>query len=301
MVGVIFYIEKLSDSLDELQAQLASIASDRRDLDALISLYEPSDSKPGQKLHVLSAASVLSELYRVRFKQDLSQASLLANSYKNDKQAELEDMSITFSLLREMEHRLPQGGVWLGITHITSKESWVAGFREGRGAFYEFVSRMRERTHAGSLHVFRIFCVRDLADFAGLKDVIDKERTANIHIRIFKEDIANFPRDMSLLWQPRRRQWNGTSALEEEDLLGGERLQATLRKKNLEASCGLVFRSVDLQTLAAVTICEPNSSEFGKLCDQFKEAWNQGRSYGELVAELQNPATSSPRRRASDN
>ena len=184
-----------------------------------------------------------------------SQVDQLVSYLTNDDQDYLrfKNKELIGKVVRELENLLPDGGVWCGISLISSA-SWK------EESLQTYLNESRERARDGTLSVYRLYAVAVPSD--ELDDQIRLEKEDNIQVR--RMNVKEGVEDISLVWAPKGIGKFGKLP-PRDDLqwaVGGEYEPLALLK----------FR-VENGGLSEMTAYRGDSREFNEARDSFVNHW----------------------------
>lgn len=223
-------------------------------------------STPEARIHLQAGLDVLDRMQNLNSVENLRKIEELYHRKKLS--VTLQDKSLAFLFLKHVLEVFP-GGVWLGVSRLTSKARWTQ--KRSNEEFSNFRAEMQRRTKSENIQVFRIYYFSDPEDFEGMKHTLAQEDLHGVVVKYIldtqKDDGDPLP-DMSLLWERTRPE-----VLLEKSAIENLTLE-NMEDKGFKAACGIRFHVVSNEELKEVTVNEPDSDEFTTLLRKFREAWS---------------------------
>ncbi len=191
------------------------------------------------------------------------------------------DRSIVLTLLNQCQEHLPDGGLWIGITKLSSREAWEKN--RAQDEFFRYASNIQRRARDQEIIVVRLYVFTDNNQFSNMHDLIQEEKQGNriiVKILTLNSDFTDEPPDISLLWSARNKQVVNKIRNEENSRLLQNLTEDTVLKvflggKDWVPSCGLDFVTKRGEILEQVTIMNPESDEFDNKCRKFCQFWSK--------------------------
>ncbi|MDD9962635.1 MAG: hypothetical protein OXU70_11140 [Gammaproteobacteria bacterium] len=207
-----------------------------------------TDGRSGEAVSVM-ARRALGSFLRGEFG---SQVDQLMNFLTNDDQHYLrfENKQLIGKAVRELETLLPDGGVWCGISLISSA-SWK------EEPLQTYLTESRARARDGALSVYRLYVVASPSD--ELDNHIRLEKENNIHVR--RMNAREGVEDVSLVWAPKSI----------AKRLGSDDFQSAITRDH-EPLALLKFR-IENGGLSEMTAYRGDSKEFSIARDSFVRHW----------------------------
>lgn len=251
LAGLVLAIQKFNDTTQSLVWQNALVNVAAR-------LDELSTNRDKGSVHVLAGSRLLREYAT----SDLSVLVDHLKELRDDRASfTLEEPYFIPRLLRLMVENLEEKSTWFGVTYLTK------GWRKEHAdpGYYGFAEALRSRVHAGTLRVFRIYCIAtDVLDDE-FKETINKESQAGVVVKFLRYP---HPPDMTLLWPP-------CSSVSIDNLRSAQDPISTLNAKGCRPICGMRFDTREALSLDKLEIFAGGSKNFGDLEQAFRGAWNR--------------------------
>jgi hypothetical protein len=263
-------IEKKLDVLSQMpeffkrqERRLETATLETNILRSLAKIYYKT---PPDRIHLLAGINVLQEMHKLNVHGNFKSMEGLGE--KRAQSASLKDRSIAFLFLKELLELLPSGGVWFGVTHLTSPKVWRG--KQLSEDFNNYRGNMWTRATAGDIRVFRIYYFSNAHDFHQMSTVLEDERNNGVLVRYMIG--GQPPPDMSLLWSPAAP--SKRSHLELDGITSHSNIEA-MKSRGFLPICGIKFDVRSHEQLNDVEVNDPDSDEFRTLLRKFTEAWSK--------------------------
>jgi hypothetical protein len=169
----------------------------------------------------------------------------------------------------EIMTAIPNGGAWLGVTHLAAEDAWKR--ETATPDFYNWDKTFRERARRKDISVFRLYCYEDRDRYELMRDEIEEARRDGIVIKVFLPSGDFIPSDMSLLWIP-TRQIASAAAVDPRDPI-----TALNNSSDVTPLCALEFRTRGGKYLDQTTILAQNDPHYDSLSFEFTRAWKEAQ------------------------
>jgi hypothetical protein len=185
----------------------------------------------------------------------------------------LADHSPIHELMHELASKLPDQGIWLGITWLEDEAAWSA---EADQQFSGFAQTIRNRAAKGNLKVLRLYKFSSESARERMLRTMAGESTHGIQVRDYVSGNQRIL-DISLLYKPRDKPRARKVPHPAEDLHTLDKL--TLMKRledHFEPVCALEYTILAGRSAQKVEMFSGEHERFGKLVDHFATWWQQG-------------------------
>jgi len=255
-------LPKLPAFFERQEKRLETATVETNILRTLARIYRQT---PVDRIHLRAALHVLQEMHDLNVHYNFR--SMEGLSEKKATSANLKHRSLAFLFLKELLTQLPEGGVWFGVTRLTSRKVWTE--KKNNEEFNAYRTRMWERVRAHQITVFRIYHFLSYHDFHQMRGVLDDEHDNGVIVR-YVISTTILP-DMSLLWCPA-----GAADLERLQPNDINHLTAdAMKAKGFLPICGIEFDVKSNEQLNDVEVNDPDSEQFKTLLRNFVEAWSR--------------------------
>jgi hypothetical protein len=178
------------------------------------------------------------------------------------------DYSPIHDLTGSLAERLPNGGVWLGITLVDDERAWSSADQ----LLNEFAHTTRTRAQAEEITVLRLYNFGADGPSAGMRRCLRREHASKIRVRY--RTVVPPIRDISLLYAPPA---NGASSPPPTD----EDVTRTLREAGYTLICAVQYDTREGGALRNARIYAPEHDHTRELLREFDNLWAKATVFSE--------------------
>lgn len=257
---VLLAVEKLEDSQERTTRTLRVAEINR----LLGEVGQWCDEQPGA-VHVQAALDVAMRLHMDFVPQLAGGLERFCAAAPQSRAIEVGDQSPVHDLLANLAERLPEGGVWLGVTKLEQVRTWS----ETDEAFHRFALTMRKRGGSGQVLVGRIYHFTSRAAEQAMVPSLKLEARSRVTVRCLVGG-SHERVDMSILFAPPEDEDRRITALDGD-------LVSRLEEAGYRMICAARFSTRDDGVLRAATLFDAANPESRVLLGAFGKRWVDSR------------------------